>query len=501
MTHDGRTAHSSNRLIAWLSLAGFSLLIAWHYCLWFVPRTFYHLALLDDQVTIDWLAYLLAAVVTLWVVPALCKRRCSLRQLRTTGVLLWLAVAVCSSGTLALGLWPPNGNLVASCLISSLTGCAAALLWLFWGEHIAAAFSSMPMHSAAFAVGVTLLVTLLVSSLLPEVAATVFVALLLLGSGGLLFVAARVTRERALPVLLPPETARQGFRSTAVVCVIVLFVSMAAYFLVTIISWEQLPGEQYAFTFGVAAGALLMLLIALVARLLPHRFNAFRLQPWLLVLLVMAYALYLVGAGLRLPAYLLALSISSVFELFLVVYLAILTLKGYITPLFGFGLSAGCVRLGMLLGNLLSLLYERVLSPEGIFSPAAGTLSPEGTLSPFDVFLSGSALIDVTALVFICLLVALIVPLIRQEYQISSLTQQHDNVSDLDFVCAAIAHQFALSEREADVLRLMARGHSSSNIANRLVLSTNTVNTHVRHIYEKLNIHKRSELIEYINRQ
>lgn len=43
-----------------------------------------------------------------------------------------------------------------------------------------------------------------------------------------------------------------------------------------------------------------------------------------------------------------------------------------------------------------------------------------------------------------------------------------------------------LSPREEDVIRLMARGLSQKRIAEALFLSPHTVDTHVRHIYEKL---------------
>lgn len=45
-----------------------------------------------------------------------------------------------------------------------------------------------------------------------------------------------------------------------------------------------------------------------------------------------------------------------------------------------------------------------------------------------------------------------------------------------------------LTEREIDVLRLIAEGMSNPEIADKLVLSVGTVKTHVKHIYGKLNI-------------
>jgi len=52
-----------------------------------------------------------------------------------------------------------------------------------------------------------------------------------------------------------------------------------------------------------------------------------------------------------------------------------------------------------------------------------------------------------------------------------------------------------LSPREEEILRLLARGSRSKEIADRLEISPGTVNTHVRHIYEKLHVRSRAEAV------
>ena len=52
-----------------------------------------------------------------------------------------------------------------------------------------------------------------------------------------------------------------------------------------------------------------------------------------------------------------------------------------------------------------------------------------------------------------------------------------------------------LSEREIEVLRLMAEGYKYKEIAERLVVSINTVRHHTRHIYGKLNVNNRTQAI------
>jgi LuxR family maltose regulon positive regulatory protein len=52
-----------------------------------------------------------------------------------------------------------------------------------------------------------------------------------------------------------------------------------------------------------------------------------------------------------------------------------------------------------------------------------------------------------------------------------------------------------LSERELEVLRLIASGQSVTQIARGLVVSANTVKSHLRSIYAKLDVHKNVEAV------
>ena len=54
-----------------------------------------------------------------------------------------------------------------------------------------------------------------------------------------------------------------------------------------------------------------------------------------------------------------------------------------------------------------------------------------------------------------------------------------------------------LSDRELEVLRLIALGHTNNEIAERLFLSVRTVESHRAHIQQKLGLTTRSELVRY----
>jgi two-component system, NarL family, response regulator NreC len=54
-----------------------------------------------------------------------------------------------------------------------------------------------------------------------------------------------------------------------------------------------------------------------------------------------------------------------------------------------------------------------------------------------------------------------------------------------------------LTERELEILRLIALGHTNTEIAGQLYLSVRTVETHRSHIQRKLGVSSRAELVRY----
>jgi two-component system response regulator NreC len=54
-----------------------------------------------------------------------------------------------------------------------------------------------------------------------------------------------------------------------------------------------------------------------------------------------------------------------------------------------------------------------------------------------------------------------------------------------------------LTDREMEVLRMIALGHTNGEIASALYLSIRTVESHRAHIQQKLHLNKRSELVSY----
>ncbi|MET0609078.1 MAG: response regulator transcription factor [Gaiellaceae bacterium] len=59
------------------------------------------------------------------------------------------------------------------------------------------------------------------------------------------------------------------------------------------------------------------------------------------------------------------------------------------------------------------------------------------------------------------------------------------------------AEEDPLSDREGEVLRLLALGHTNQEIAKQLYISVRTAETHRAHIMQKLRLSSRAELVRY----
>lgn len=63
-----------------------------------------------------------------------------------------------------------------------------------------------------------------------------------------------------------------------------------------------------------------------------------------------------------------------------------------------------------------------------------------------------------------------------------------------------ISNKYGLTMREFEVLGYLAKGRSYPRIAEELFITTGTVKTHARHIYEKLGVKTKQELIDFVEK-
>ena len=93
------------------------------------------------------------------------------------------------------------------------------------------------------------------------------------------------------------------------------------------------------------------------------------------------------------------------------------------------------------------------------------------------------------------------VPSAREECpSFSALVNGDVRVSDKSDRLMQVREQYGLTKRETEVLSFLAEGRSSSYIAGELYLSDNTVRSYVKNIYQKLDVHSKQDLIDFMKK-
>ena len=201
---------------------------------------------------------------------------------------------------------------------------------------------------------------------------------------------------------------------------------------------------------------------------------------------------------------------DTVLQIIAFLSLVNLARAGVFSPAFAIGVGQGMIQLGVLVGNLAGKwsalsttssgygLWETSLVVICVFSVAMA-------LAPSDRNMGGIGLRYASGLDDADSMGAGELPVSQGgsaaseralhafEAEANGLLTQEEN---LDEMVARIAAKGALSARETEVLGYLARGRSQPYIRDALVLSKNTVASHVKHIYQKLNVHSRQELLD-----
>lgn len=70
--------------------------------------------------------------------------------------------------------------------------------------------------------------------------------------------------------------------------------------------------------------------------------------------------------------------------------------------------------------------------------------------------------------------------------------------ASLDARCEQVGAEQGLTGREIEVLQMIAKGRSKSYIAETLFISENTVRSHSKHLYQKLGVHSKQEVLDLL---
>lgn len=88
--------------------------------------------------------------------------------------------------------------------------------------------------------------------------------------------------------------------------------------------------------------------------------------------------------------------------------------------------------------------------------------------------------------------------LVVPDIQASPYSPGVEGVDFIDTQCEQLAQRYSLTERELDVFRLLAHGRNVPFIEGELIISRNTIKTHIKHLYQKMDLHSQQELIDMV---
>ena len=223
---------------------------------------------------------------------------------------------------------------------------------------------------------------------------------------------------------------------------------------------------------GTAVAVLLMVDMTRFSRSL----NLATLYRWVLPLIATAFALLFVpGVASALVACLVVFAAQALLNLLTFVYFAELSKRAHAPAHKVFGLGRFFLEVGFLLGILLTPLAMASVSDSwsyhGVFAVALAVLI---------VLVMGSIAIQD-----------------RLAFTLEDRAQQvkSSGTDALEAACDGVAERYQLTNREREILTYLSQGYSLPYIRNELYIAQSTIDTHVRHIYKKMGIHSKEELI------
>ena len=93
---------------------------------------------------------------------------------------------------------------------------------------------------------------------------------------------------------------------------------------------------------------------------------------------------------------------------------------------------------------------------------------------------------------------AILIEIKRLENMICDLLNASENSGDLSLYLEKAAKNFSLSEREFDVLKLIADGRSNNEISEKIEVSVSTVKKHIYNIFNKAGVNSRTQLLNLV---
>ena len=441
--------------------------------------------------------------------------------------LFWFAPAATAVSTLLL-FWntgEPVSTVVLFVVGALLTGVGSGFMWVMWGEYYARISQADVEFLAPVSAIAAAVLVLVVSSMSGWVSVALVITFPLL-SGLALALSWRDVQQGGASAEHEGAAEQQAYRTAydrakdsplqalsslgrvgLGILVACLFVCLEGTF------WDMSERTMLAFQLGIAASIALVAVVAFASTVGPRRVSLSFMYRWMCPLLVAGFAALIVcgNAWGGYMAYVVAIAARFGFCLITQMFFARFAAMGKTTAVQSFGLGWIFVHLGDFLGVVLFVAVGEgfaaglfttaqvaalsivvlvvvtmfVLNDERGFSVgtqveaagAAGVADAAGAVEEggSDAGAAAGAGADAAA------------------------GSPGAPVDELSVRIRALAREYELTPRESEVFDLLARGRSVPYIRDALVISKETAATHAKHVYAKLGVHSRQELIDLVH--
>jgi DNA-binding CsgD family transcriptional regulator len=382
-----------------------------------------------------------------------------------------------TAGTLlfVMGILPGNLSIIPQFVGAILTGIGSGLINLGWGEAYKQSDPRKTLYSAPFAFFLAAVLFPVIGSLPPRVG-SLLCAMLPLISGWVLFGKLKVWKRSPL---IEPGSLRLGsfgWRLGAVAC---LFGIADGVVRVVLLDVNPIGSDALYRSSFIWASLLSMVIIYSCAVFIRRLNYGFMYRPIILIMALFFMLLPVIDQSSTL-ANIMALAGYETFSLFIWIILAEAARNYHLSSVVVFGGGWGMITLGAFLG-----------------SAVAGFLQ---TFGPFSHQTFSTIALVAAIVVFFCYM------FIFNEKNLlefsegieAATTEEPKRTRPFQERCREIAAEYELSARETEVMILFAKGRSTRHIQEDLFISRGTATTHLRHIYQKLDIHDKQQLLDLI---
>lgn len=439
--------------------------------------------------------------------------------------MLWLAPLLTAASCPFLFIQGPSYEitLVLFCIGALFTGVGSGLMWVMWGEYYAKISQDDTEYLAPISAVVAGVLVLLVSAMSGWLALVLVMCFPLI-SGFCLYLSWRDVGQHKASAEYFGATEQEGYSSNQAALLVRpwsalklmgkagLGIMIACLFVCLLGSfWMQTAEDLVAFQIVIIASIVFSAVVAVLSAKGPQRISISFLFRWMCPFLVLGFVAIIIWGGSwgGYAAYLISIAARFSFCLITQMFFARYVSTGHTTAVQAYGYGWIFVHLGDFLG-VLSIL---VLNP----------LLALAVIEPFEV-----AAISIAVLTILTMLVmsrgdhssvsALDRPFanpqnrefdkelragaknssIQEEKGAGTSSPVGSSAAQLENQIRVLAKEYKLTPREVEVFELLARGRSVPFIRDSLVISRDTAATHVKHIYSKLGVHSRQELIDLV---